>query len=76
MGFTFEDFTAAMIGFAFLGFMITFMCPWGRPMTWTDWALISFIGLPLGLVAVAVLIAFPGLLVGLVFLAGILATQR
>jgi len=76
MDMTFEDFTAALIGFAFLGFMVTFMCPWGRVMTWTDWALISFVAMPLGLVVIAVLVAVPGLFIGLVFLLGILAAQR
>ncbi|MFC7091862.1 hypothetical protein ACFQH5_20160 [Halomonas salifodinae] len=49
------------------------------PSEWQNphgWIIVSFIGLPLFFVALAILIAFPGLLFGALFLCGVLAVGK
>lgn len=73
---TFGDAVGIAFCLGLFGYMLCFMTVSGSSNTWKDWALVSFVGLPLGLVAIAVLVAVPGLFIGLVFVLGILAVSR
>lgn len=49
------------------------------PYEWQNpqgWLIVSFLGVPLFFVLLAILISFPGLLFGLLFLVGVLAAGK
>ncbi len=71
--------TETLLGLAFCLPLLGLLVMIGMPREWQNvqgWLLVSYIGLPLFIVAIAIVVGFPALLFGLLFLLGILAAGK